>query len=228
MVVQTSKPSPFLAKKRAEEKKKTAKKVAKTAASLEGKPLKSPSKKAGKKSKSKPSEKEIESSSKNPSPSKQEKPSPIVGKSKQTRMNDDGEAEDGDEENPDDGAKNMTQSQAKVVAELAGIVLHNGRRVFALKLSSPAMIRDLTRIWNEQRAFNMGFNVPVEKKNGEVIKWKMVEFPTRLIDLSLKGKDSATCHGHIDHAGAVAMSELLLNWKGGVEFMLDGVQQSMF
>lgn len=143
------------------------------------------------------------------------------------RMRDDGELEDGDDENPDD-AGTMTHSQAKVVAELGGIVLRQGQRIFALKLNSSVMIRDLTRIWNEQRSFNMGFKIPVEKKGGEVTKWKTVEFPTKLIDLSLKGKDSATCHGHIDHAGAVAMSELILNWKGGVEFMLDGVQQSMF
>jgi hypothetical protein len=145
----------------------------------------------------------------------------------QTKMDDDGEIIDGDEDNPDDAGA-MTQSQAKVVAELGGIVLKQGQRIFALKLNSSVMIRDLTRIWNEQRSFNMGFKIPVEKKGGEVTKWKTVEFPTKLIDLSLKGKDSATCHGHIDHAGAVAMSELILNWKGGVEFMLDGVQQSMF
>ena len=154
-----------------------------------------------------------------------EKDSGLKSPTKQTRMRDDGEIEDDDSEEED---KPLTSSQAKLSAELAGIVLRQGQRVFALKLNSSVMIRDLTRIWNEQRSFNMGFKIPVEKRNGEVTKWKTVEFPTKLIDLSLKGKDSATCHGHIDHAGAVAMSELILNWKGGVEFLLDGVQQSMF
>lgn len=139
-------------------------------------------------------------------------------------MEDDGSIVDAEEE-PEE---RMTQTQAKVVAELAGIVLRQGQRVFALKLNSPTMIRELTRIWNEQRNFMMAFKVPVEKKDGEVTKWETVEFSTKLIDLSLKNKDSATCHGYIDHRGAVAMSELILNWKGGVEFMLDGVQQSMF
>lgn len=147
-------------------------------------------------------------------------------KSKQTRITEDGEIEEADVE--DDDGETMTHSQARVVAELAGIVLRQGNRVFALKLNSATMIKDLTRIWNEQRDFMMGFKIPVEKKNGEVTKYKTVEFHTKLIDLSLKGKESATCHGYIDHAGAVAMSELILNWKGGVEFMLDGVQQSMF
>lgn len=144
-------------------------------------------------------------------------------------MRDDGSIEDVDADDIEEGDdKPLKQSQAKVVAELAGIVLRQGQRVFALKINSPAMIKDLTRIFHEQRAFMMAFKIPVEKKNGEVLKWQTVEFSTKLIDISLKGKDSATCHGYIDHNGAVAMSELILNWKGGVEFMLDGVQQSMF
>lgn len=221
MVVQTPKKkmSPFMAKKRAAEKKAAKAKVDKVAAELEGS---SPSKKSETK-------KEKSSASKTGKATDTGTKKESSSKAKQARMRDDGSIEDVDADEVDGGDdKPLKNSQAKVVAELAGIALRQGQRVFALKLNSSTMIRELTRIWNEQRSFMMAFKIPVEKKDGEVTKWKTVEFSTKLIDLSLKGKDSATCHGYIDHAGAIAMSELILDWKGGVEFLLDGVQQSMF
>lgn len=203
--------SPYLAKKKKEAQKKLEKDVEKTADALEGK---------------KPRRRSVSTSATPVDSAGKPADSGKKNAGKQSKMDDDGAIVDAEDEPEEAGT--MTQSQAKVVAELSGIVLKNGQRVFALKLNSPAFIKDMTRIWNEQRNFMLAFKVPVEKKDGEVTKWKTVEFPTKLIDLSLKGKDSATCHGHIDHAGAVAMSELILNWKGGVEFLLDGVQQSMF
>ena len=89
------------------------------------------------------------------------------------------------------------------------------------------MVSELVRIYKEQRTFMMKFRVPTEVDNGEVKKWRDVEFETHLNDLSLKG-DKATCHGTITHSGAVSMSDLIQNWKTGVEFFLDGIQQSLF
>ncbi len=143
-------------------------------------------------------------------------------------MTDKGDIEDGDDEDLLELDEEPTKpSQAKVAAELVGIVLKSGQRTFALKIESKAMIDSLAKIWKDQRNFLLTFRVPAEKSGGKVTKWKVVEFPTMLIDLALKSK-GAVCHGHIDHAGACAMSELILNWKGGIEFLLDGVQQKMF
>lgn len=118
-------------------------------------------------------------------------------------------------------------SQAKLVAELTGIVLKPNKRVFALKITSSKMIDELTRIYKEQKSFMMKFKVPVEMKQEQVKKWETVEFETTLADLSLKG-GKATCHGHIGHKGACQMSELIQNWNGPMLFFLDGVQQSIF
>lgn len=118
-------------------------------------------------------------------------------------------------------------SQAKVVAELTGIVLKPSQRTYTLKVSSKAMREQITELFQHQKDFMLKFKVPVQKENGEVTKWKEVEFLTKLVSVSLKG-DSATCQGHITHEGAEAMSKLVTNWKDGIQFFLDGVQQSLF
>lgn len=118
------------------------------------------------------------------------------------------------------------ESQAKIVAELTGIVMKPSQRVFALKVVAENMREELLRVYREQKGFMLKFRVPVEKMNGKVRSWKTVEFPTRLSDITLKN-GKLTCHGHIDHEGACVMSELIQHWNSGMEFFLDGMQQSM-
>lgn len=117
-------------------------------------------------------------------------------------------------------------SQVKVAAELTSIALKPSTRVYTLKITSKKMIANLTKIYEQQRSFMMKFKVPVQKENDEVTKWQEVEFETTLTSLSLKG-DRATCNGRISHEGAVAMSKVIQNWKDGIEFFLDGIQQSL-
>ncbi len=128
---------------------------------------------------------------------------------------------------PEVGQPVTTMSQANIVAELTGIVLKPSQRIWALKVTSPDMIKELNKIYSGQKAFMLKFKVPKEIKDHEVLSWEEVEFQTMLMDLSLKG-GKATCHGYIDHKGACAMSELIQNWKGATQFFLDGIQQSIF
>lgn len=118
-------------------------------------------------------------------------------------------------------------NQIRFIAELKSVSLSPNDRVYSLRIEDADMQRRLPKIYEEKKPLAIIFNVPIEKEDDEITKWETVQFDTKILKVTLSN-DHCDIAATISHEGVVALSKLIQNWKDGIEFFAEGIQQSMF